>query len=295
MKITVTGSLGNISKRLTEQLVQKGHEVTVVSSDADKANAIKRIGAIPAIGSVENTDFITNAFTGADAVYTMFPPNYNTDDMKSAIIKIAEVYAKAIKTSGVNYVVNLSAIGADMPEGNGPSSVLYHAENRLNQLEGINILHLRPGMFYTNQHGSVNMIKRMGFMGNNFDPSAVIAMTHPYDIGDAAAEALDSLSFTGKQLKYIVSDELTGTQLAAILGEAFNKPNLAWVVFEDEQLIQGIMQGGFSRHMAEKFAEMGRAIGKGDIWHDYRANQADAYGKLKFKDFAAQLSQIYKE
>jgi NAD(P)H dehydrogenase (quinone) len=32
MKITVTGSLGNISKPLTEILVKAGHQVTVISS-----------------------------------------------------------------------------------------------------------------------------------------------------------------------------------------------------------------------------------------------------------------------
>lgn len=79
------------------------------------------------------------------------------------------------------------------------------------------------------------------------------------------------------------------------MGQGFGKPDLPWVVFEDEQLIQGIMQGRFSRHTAEKFAEMGRSINKGDIWHDYNNHRAEAYGKLKFKDFATQLAQIYKE
>lgn len=36
MKIVVTGSLGNISKPLTEELVRKCHSVTVVSSKAYK-------------------------------------------------------------------------------------------------------------------------------------------------------------------------------------------------------------------------------------------------------------------
>ena len=36
MKIVVTGSLGHIGKPLTEELVQKGHSVTVISSKAEK-------------------------------------------------------------------------------------------------------------------------------------------------------------------------------------------------------------------------------------------------------------------
>lgn len=36
MKVIVTGSLGNISKPLTKELLQKGHTVTVISSDPEK-------------------------------------------------------------------------------------------------------------------------------------------------------------------------------------------------------------------------------------------------------------------
>ena len=40
MKIIVTGSLGNISKPLTQELVAKGHQVVVISSKSDKQKAI---------------------------------------------------------------------------------------------------------------------------------------------------------------------------------------------------------------------------------------------------------------
>lgn len=53
MKIIVTGSLGNISKPLTENLVQKGHQVTVISSNADKQKEIEVLGAAAAIGKIE--------------------------------------------------------------------------------------------------------------------------------------------------------------------------------------------------------------------------------------------------
>lgn len=293
MKITVTGSLGNISKRLTEQLVKKGHIVTVITQDPEKAAAIEALAAIPAVGSLYDYDFVVNAFTGADAVYVMIPPNSKTDDLKGEMKKLSDIYARAIEATGVKYAANLSGIGAQSPDGNGPSSAFYYSEGRLNKLEDVNVLHLRPGMFYTNQHGSVNMIKRMGFIGNNFDADTVIAMTHPHDIADAAAEALDARSFSGKAIQYVVSDELTGGQLAATLGEAFGKPDLPWVVLTDDQVVQGAMQGGFSEHMAKNFAEMGRSIGDGKIWDLYKADKANNYGTLKFANFAKQLAAIY--
>jgi uncharacterized protein YbjT (DUF2867 family) len=85
MKITITGSLGHISKPLTIELVKNGHAVKVISSKPEKQKDIEVLGAVAAIGSVEDADFLASAFTGADAVYTMVPPgNYfdpNIDPM----------------------------------------------------------------------------------------------------------------------------------------------------------------------------------------------------------------------
>ena len=290
MKITVTGSLGNISKRLTEQLVNKGHEVTVISHNPEKLEAIEALGAKPAIGSISDVDFLIQAFTGADAVYIMTPPTYNTTDIKGTLAALADKYIEAIKATGVKHVASLSGIGAQSPTGYGPSSAFHYIENRLNELEDVNVLHLRPGMFYTNYYGSIGMIKHLKMTGNNFENDKVIIMSHPHDIADAAAEALDTLSFTGKKIQYIASDELTGAEIAQILGEALNIPNLPWVVYSNEQLIGGLMQGGFSEHMAGNFAEMGKAIGEGKIWEPYYADKSNAYGKLKFKDFAQELA-----
>lgn len=45
MKIIVTGSLGNIGKSLTPTLVQKGHDVTVITSTAERVKSIEAFGA----------------------------------------------------------------------------------------------------------------------------------------------------------------------------------------------------------------------------------------------------------
>ena len=35
MKITLTGSLGNVSKPLAKKLINNGHQVTIISSNPD--------------------------------------------------------------------------------------------------------------------------------------------------------------------------------------------------------------------------------------------------------------------
>ena len=167
MKITVTGSLGNISRMLTEKLVTAGHEVRVISSHADRTAAIEALGAIPWIGSVADGDFVKRAFVGSDAVYLMVPPAFGAPDYKQFTVNVGQNYAEAVKQAGIAYVVNLSSSGSPLA-GTPPLTEYQNLEVWLDALPTINVLHLRPGGFYSNFYGSVGIIKNMGIIGNNF-------------------------------------------------------------------------------------------------------------------------------
>ncbi|GAA3935522.1 NAD(P)H-binding protein [Chitinophaga oryziterrae] len=285
MKITITGSLGNISRGITEILTAKGHQVTVVTQSPERVKAIEDLNATAAVGSVEDIDFLVNAFKGADAVYTMIPPNNNPDFMTS----VSRNYAKAIEQAGVRYVVNLSSVGSPLA-GQGPLKEYHNLEESLN---GINVLHLRPGMFYTNFFGAIEMIKHQHIIGNNFDGTVDMFMTHPHDIAAVAADALDTLSFTGVNIHYLVSDKKNGNEVAQILADVIGQP-ISWVPFTDEQLLQGLMQNGFSKELAENyFVAMGVAIREGLLSTHYQQNKYPVSGKITFKDFATDFARAF--
>ena len=79
MKIILTGSLGHISKPLAVELIQKGHSVTVISSNPHKQKEIETLGATAAIGSIEDVAFLSATFNDGDAVYCMVPPANNNE------------------------------------------------------------------------------------------------------------------------------------------------------------------------------------------------------------------------
>ncbi|HEX2534131.1 MAG TPA: NAD(P)H-binding protein, partial [Chitinophagaceae bacterium] len=246
MNITLTGSLGNVGRRLTEVLVGKGHTVTVISHDPNKEEAIRALNALPAIGSVEDEAFLLRAFAGAEAVFTMVPPLTGSSRYAADVAAVAAGYARALERSGVRYVVNLSSIGAHEPDGNGPSGAFYEEEAVLNGVPGIRLLHLRAGMFYTNFYGNAGMIRNAQLIGNNFSGTVPLLLSHPHDIAEAAAEALDNRSFGEREVRYVVSDERTGNDVARALGAAVGLPALPWVAFPDEAVQQGAVQAGFS-------------------------------------------------
>lgn len=295
MKFVVTGSLGNISKPLAEKLVAAGHSVTIVSSKAEKAAQIEALGAKAAIGSVEDVAFLTKTFTGADAVYTMVPPNFGSSDWKLYIAGIGKNYAAAIKASGIKNVVNLSSMGAHMADGCGPVSGLFFVEKALNGLDGVNVKHLRPGFFYPNFLGNVGMVKHMGIMGGNYGEGTTLVIVHPEDIAEVAAHELLGLSFKGKSVRYIASDEKTTHEVAAILCKAIGKSELPWVNFKDEDTIAGMLQAGLPEEIAKNYAEMGAAMRSGEMASDYLKNKPAVFGKTKLETFAVVFASVFNQ
>jgi uncharacterized protein YbjT (DUF2867 family) len=292
MKITLTGSLGNISRPLAQILVKAGHQVTVVSSKKEKTAEIQAMGASAAIGSVADAAFLTSAFSGADAVYTMVPPNFAASNWREYISGVGNNYAKAIKASGVKKIVNLSSIGAHLPEGTGPIKGLYDVEHTLDALDGVAVKHLRAGFFYNNFYANVNMIKHMGILGSNYAGSNHLPLVNPADIADAAAEEIQQ-PFTGKGIRYVVSDERTAGEAASILGAAIGKPDLKWVEFSDADALGGMKQAGLPEEIAKNYTEMGTAVRENKLWDDYITHKPAVLGKRKFSEFAREFAAAY--
>jgi uncharacterized protein YbjT (DUF2867 family) len=288
MKITITGSLGNISKPLAKQLIAAGHQVTIVSSNAEKKAAIEALGAKAAIGSIADADFLTKVFTGADAVYTMVPPNFGAKDYRKYVSGAAENYASAITKTGVKHVVNLSSIGADIDGGTGQISGNHDGEIILNALENVAVKHIRAGFFFVNLFANINMIKNLGFLGSNYGSNARLIMVHPEDIAAAIAEELQK-PLAGKSVRYITSDERSTGEVAAVLGAAIGKPDLQWIEFTDEQALNGMLQAGLPLEISKNFVEMGTAVRSGILWKDYDAKNTTPTGKIKLEDFAKEF------
>jgi uncharacterized protein YbjT (DUF2867 family) len=292
MKIIVTGSTGNISKPLTGILVAAGHNVTVISSNADKVAEIEALGATAAIGSLADADFLTTTFTGADALYAMVPPSFAAESLRAYQNETGKSYTEAIKRSGINKVVMLSSIGAHLDSGVGPIKGIHDVEGIFNGLDGVDIKFVRAPFFLTNFFGNIDLIKHQGIIGSNYDADTRLIMVHPRDIAAAVAEELQG-SFTGKSVRYIVSAEATTSQVAAALGEAIGNPSLPWIEFTDEQLEGGLLQAGVPAEMTRNFVEMGTAVRSGEIWEDYDKHRPTISGKVTLQDFAKEFAAVY--
>jgi len=301
MKIVVTGSLGNISKPLTKELVQKGHSVTVISSKAERQKDIEAIGAKAAIGTMEDAEFLTSTFKGTDVIYVMetigsfsrfLDPNI---DVIASITQIGNNYKQAIEQSGVKHVVHLSSIGAHMSKGNGLLAFHHNVENILKQLPiEVSIKTMRPVGFYTGMFSFIETIKTQGSIIQNYGGDEKEPWVSPIDIASVISEEIEK-PFEGRTIRYITSDEVSPNEIAKTLGEAIGKPDLKWLEISDEQMMNGLLKVGFNQKTAQGVVEM-NTIRRGDVlYEDYYSHKPAMLGKVKLADFAKQFAVVYNQ
>lgn len=295
MKITTTGSLGNVAKPLVEKLIAAGHQITVISTKDDRKQDIEALGAKAAIGSVSDEAFLNEAFTGADAVYAMLPPSMGPENMIENIARAGQAYANAIRAAGVKRVVLLSSVGAEASVGTGPVGGVHRVEQIFReQLSGINVTVLRSGFFMVNFFRDISFIKNKNLFGNNYGGDDLLALTHQDDLSSAIAEELQNPG-SGFEVKYLVSDVSTGKKIAEVLGQAIGKPDLTWTEIPDEQLKQGMLSGGMPPELAGLITELGQGVRSGIVMKDFLGTGGKANGEIKLAQFAKEFKYKYNQ
>ncbi|KAB1230941.1 SDR family oxidoreductase [Chryseobacterium viscerum] len=298
MNIVLTGSIGNIGKPLTKELIQKGHSVTVISSNEERVGSIRALGAKAAIGSMFDVDFLTETFTGADIVYLMETMEAAGDmfdkniDFIGEINRIGQNYKTAVECSGVKKIIHLSSIGAHTDKGTGIIVFHYHVEQILRQLtDDVVIKFIRPVGIYFNMFSFINTIKNKGAIISNWGGDQKEPWVSPLDIADVVAEEIEK-PFTEREVRYVASDEVSPNEITKALGESISKPDLEWKVISDEELLKNWLNIGFNEQVARGFVETQAAQGSGILYEDYYQHQP-VLGKVKLVDFAKEFAAAY--
>jgi uncharacterized protein YbjT (DUF2867 family) len=294
MKFVVTGAAGHVSKPLTELLLEKEHDVTVVSRNPKNLEGLVRLGAKAAIGDMGDVLFLTETFRGADGLYLMLPPMWDSDDQKKQSIQYAQNFSTAIRATGVKNVVFLSSYGAHRLHDAGAISGCGLAEGVLNKLDAVNVLNLRVGYFYSNLLLSLDLVKTSGHMGNMFAiPDGTFTVVDTDDIALVAAEALDTLSFKGHSYVYVISD-LTGTdEIASLIGKEIGVPDLRWTKFAAADTKRVLLSFGFAEGAANDYVEMFATLDTGLLFEDIQKTKPKIAG-TSIENFARTWAAAYR-
>lgn len=260
----ITGATGNTGNIVARTLLGLGQKVRVIGRSAARLEPLATKGAEAFVCDVNDATQLTKAFTGARAVYAMIPPSMTSNNYREDQNKTADSIARAVEQAGVEHVVSLSSIGADKPDRTGPVVGLHYLEQTLNNISGLNALHLRPAYFMENTLSQIGVIQTMGITAGPLLPELAIPMIATRDIGAAAAQALLDLDFVDKQSRELHGQrDLSYQEITAIIGEKLGKPDLRYIHLPDEQVREAFLQMGVSANVADLILEMASSLNSG--------------------------------
>lgn len=264
--IVITGATGNTGKPAAESLLDKGDKIRVIGRDTKKLEPLVARGAEPFAGDVQDADAMTRAFQGADAVYLIIPQALQRDDFREYQERISDAYAKAVAIARVPHVVTLSSIGAQHPSGTGPIVGLYNMERKLNDVPGINVLHIRPGYFMENLLQNIGPIKSMGFLPGGEPGDMPTPMIATKDIGHYAAERLHARDFSGTSTQDLLGQrDISMKEATSVIGKAIEKPNLHYMHVPFLVLEPALVKMGMPKSSAALIIEMWKAGKEGHV------------------------------
>jgi len=263
---TVLGATGHIGSIITRVLLSKGEKVRVLGRSASRLQPLVQAGAEASIGEITDLRTLTKALTGVRAAFLMIPPHMTSPDYRAEQEHTSDVLSAAAKNSDLRYAVNLSSIGAQAPSGTGPILGQHSSEQKLNAIDRLNVLHLRPAYFFENHLSAISMIQMMGVFGGALDGELKIPMIATRDIGAYAAKRLLDLDFSGRCSQQLYGQrDLSMYEVAAIVAKALGKPELRYARFPYEQVEQVLIQMGTPVKTAACFIEMFRGINDGIV------------------------------
>ena len=291
--ITVMGATGHTGKKITEALLKAGEKVRALGRSESKLAELKSAGAEVLAGDANDAAFLTEAFRGADAVYTLLPTDPSAPDFRAAQDRQGEAIVEAIRESGVPFVVALSSLGADLSEGTGVIAGLHAQEERLKRLDGTNVLLLRPVSFFENFYGALGLIKQEGINGDSVAADLAVPMIATRDIADVAARALRARDWKGVAVRELLGQrDLSHREATRIIGERIGRPDLQYVQFTYDDEARALVGAGLSESFARLYVEMTRAFNEGRIEPPGRTPENTT--PTRFEDFAGELASAYE-
>jgi uncharacterized protein YbjT (DUF2867 family) len=262
--IVITTPTGSIGHQVLERVLDSGEPVRVVARDPSRLSPAIRERVEVVQGSHGDHDVVDKAFTGADSVFWLVPPNYQAADVESAFLDFSRQACDAFKNNGISRVVGVSALGrgtAMAGEAGLVSASL--AMDDLIASTGVSYRALAMPSFMDNMLRSVETIKNQGafFWPISGDRKRPTCATR--DIAAVAAELLLDDSWSGFDTVPVLGPEdLSPDDMAKIMSDVLGTP-VRYQQVPFDAVKAGLIGNGWSDAMAQGMVDMMRAKDEG--------------------------------
>ncbi len=255
--IVVTGATGRTGRRVAEALLAEGEKVRALGRDAKKLAPLVGLGAEPFVGRVGDVPYLMAAFAGADGAYLLLPEDLSQQDLRAHQERVSDCYAAAITNTRVQFVVNLSSIGAQHAKGTGPIVGLHNQEQKLDRIAGLNVLHLRAAYFMENLFMSMAPLRATGTLPGGMRGDVPMPWIATKDIGAYAATRLAARDFSGSSIQELHGQrDISMNEAASIVGKAIGKTDVSYVQMPSPILETDLLKMGLPEKTVKLILEM---------------------------------------
>ena len=287
-KIVILGATGTVGSKISEILLNEGHQITLIARHTDKLEKHRNMGAEIITADITDVETLMNAFKKADSAFVLLPDNVKAENTRAYQREVTGKLIEAIENSGIKYIVNMSSLGSHMHEGNGIMGGTGEQEVRLNLLKEVNVLHIRSAYFMENFLRTIGLVKKMGFNATAADGDHSIPMVATQDVAKIAAGHLSNLDFKGKSIHAVMGPkDYTYREFTSIIGKAISNPELPYLQLPVDQVKQTFLSNGFSENFVDNLIEMGTAIKTGFMNYQKRDNSTTT--PTTAEDFATEV------
>jgi NAD(P)H dehydrogenase (quinone) len=239
----IMGITGRVGGAMANALLASGSRVRGIVRDARKAAAWQARGAELAVADYDDAAALGAAFSGADGVFVMIPPNFTPapgfPETKRTLTVIYDALAKA-RAKKAAY---LSSIGSEQQSGTGLITQTHMLEAMLGDLPMRHVF-LRAGWFMENFAGDVASARNEGKIYSHLQPlDRRVPMVATVDIGKAGAEVLCQDWEGTRRIEVAGPQDYSPLDVAQGFSEALGRKVEAAVVPRDEWTKSFVAQG----------------------------------------------------
>src|SRR6201984_1541353 len=196
--IVITTPTGQIGRQVLDHLLSSGEELRGIARGPSALNDEVRQRAEVVEGSHGEAAVVDKAFTGADAVFWLLPPNPRAISVEAAYVDFARPASAAFRSQGVRRVVGVSALGRGTPWANKAGYVTASlAMDDLIASSGVALRGLANPSFMDNIIRQADAIRKQGMFFSPISGERKLPSVATRDIAATAARLLRDGSWSG--------------------------------------------------------------------------------------------------
>ncbi|AEO48864.1 nucleoside-diphosphate-sugar epimerase [Rhodospirillum rubrum F11] len=185
--------------------------------------ALVEAGAEPFLGSFDTgAGALDTFFQDVEAAFLMVKTDWN--NIEGHYPAVAQRFVDALRGSPVKLAVSLSAMGSDVDGKTGHFELFHHLDQRLNELNDIDMVHLRAAWFMENTLAWTASVAKYGRLAWFYEPDLKMPWVATDDIAGLAAKELTNPTGDHRVIRETGSEDLTMNELAAMIGREIGKP-----------------------------------------------------------------------